>query len=97
MVHWALATSRAPASGLRGTARRVVSLRHPRLRTRPQARLLYFVGTHSQVEWPWVLRVSFQLLVWGYSASLLAELGSDRPLYSNSIVSKKTKNCKKFS
>ena len=78
-----------------GTARRVVSLGRPRLRSRPQARLLCFVGAHSQVEGPWVLPVSFQLLVWGYRASLLAE--SDRPPYSNSIVPKKTKNCKKFS
>ena len=58
-----------------------------RLRTRPQAGLLYFLGTHSQVEGPWVLRVSFQLLVWGYSESPLAELGSDQLPYSNSIVS----------
>lgn len=91
MVHWDLAVSRAPPSGLWGTVRRVVSLRRPRLRTRPRARLIYLVGTHRQVEGLRVLSGSFQLLVWGYSAILLAEFGSDWPPYSNSIVSKKKK------
>lgn len=93
MVHWDLAAIRAPRTGLWGTVRRVVSLRRPRLSTRPPARLIYLVGTQP-IEGLWVLFGSFQLLVWGYSAILLAEFGSDWPPYSNPIVSKKKKKKK---
>ena len=50
MVHWDLAASRAPPAGLWGTVRRMLSLRRPRLRTRPRVRLIYLVGTHSQLR-----------------------------------------------